>query len=261
MSSDTELEFMVASWSQQQLEMKSKLVVTNTERWQEERKLTYVGGFDLSFCKSDSSVACCTVVVCDVSQQLKVVYEDSRQVKLTTPYIPGYLAFREIEPCLNLYTKLVSKNPEFRPQVFLFDGNGILHPRGLGLASHFGVYTNTCTIGVAKNLYQMDNVLRDDNHLAKINSLTAAGEHFFIENSSASGEVLGAALKTTQEAKRPIYVSVGHRIDLECALWTVMQCVQRFRIPEPTRQADIRSRKVVRKLDGMDTPVNLNKTA
>ncbi|KAK4015249.1 hypothetical protein OUZ56_030232 [Daphnia magna] len=224
MSSDTELEFMVASWSQQQLEMKSKLVVTNTERWQEERKLTYVGGFDLSFCKSDSSVACCTVVVCDVSQQLQVVYEDSRQV-------------------------------------FLFDGNGILHPRGLGLASHFGVYTNTCTIGVAKNLYQMDNVLRDDNHLAKINSLTAAGEHFFIENLSASGEVLGAALKTTQEAKRPIYVSVGHRIDLECALWTVMQCVQRFRIPEPTRQADIRSRKVVRKLDGMDTPVNLNKTA
>lgn len=119
MSSDTELEFRVASWSQQQLEMKSKLVVTNTERWQEERycgflvmapasksqqllfvcitlpfclrfrKLTYVGGFDLSFCKSDSSVACCTVVVCDVSQQLKVVYEDSRQVKLTTPYIPG----------------------------------------------------------------------------------------------------------------------------------------------------------------------------
>lgn len=53
------------------------------------RKLTYVGGFDLSFCKSDSSVACCTVVVCDVSQQLQVVYEDSRQVKLTIPYIPG----------------------------------------------------------------------------------------------------------------------------------------------------------------------------
>ncbi|KAI9556912.1 hypothetical protein GHT06_016706 [Daphnia sinensis] len=90
MSSNTELEQpIVASWSQQQLEMKSKLVVTNTERWQEERKLTYVGGFDISFCKSDPSVACCTLVVCDVSQQLKVVYEDSQQVKLTTPYIPG----------------------------------------------------------------------------------------------------------------------------------------------------------------------------
>jgi len=75
----------------------------------------------------------------------------------------------------------------------MFDGNGILHPRGLGLASHFGVYTNTCTIGVAKNLYQMGNILRDENHFSKINSLDAPGDHFFIENLEGNGsEVLGA---------------------------------------------------------------------
>lgn len=136
-------------------------------------------------------------------------------MKLTTPYVPGdftpylkfcskkklnlffyflkgYLAFREIEPCFNLYTKLLSESPAFRPQVFLFDGNGILHARGLGLASHFGVYTNTCTIGVAKNLYQMGNIQRDDSHLTKIKNLTQAGEHFLIENSNANGEILGA---------------------------------------------------------------------
>jgi deoxyinosine 3'endonuclease (endonuclease V) len=75
----------------------------------------------------------------------------------------------------------------------MFDGNGILHPRGLGLASHFGVCTNTCTIGVAKNLYQMGNILRDEHHLSQINSLSTPGDHFFIENSEGNRvEVLGA---------------------------------------------------------------------
>lgn len=64
------------------------------------------------------------------------------------------------------------------------------------------------------------------------------------------------ALKTSREAKRPVYVSVGHRIGLESAIWTVMQCVHRFRIPEPTRQADIRSRQMVRKLFETDKPVH-----
>lgn len=61
--------------------------------------------------------------------------------------------------------------------------------------------------------------------------------------------VLFKALKTSKGAKRPVYVSVGHRISLETAIWVVMQCVVKYRIPEPTRQADIRSREEIRKLD------------
>ncbi len=57
------------------------------------------------------------------------------------------------------------------------------------------------------------------------------------------------ALKTTEEAKRPVYISIGHRIGLETAIWAVMQCIHRYRIPEPTRQADIRSRQLIRKLE------------
>ncbi|XP_046655206.1 endonuclease V-like [Daphnia pulicaria] len=247
---ESEIESVTALWSQEQLTMKSKLIISNTEPWQTDRKLNLVGGMDISFCKTDSSIAICTLVVCSVSQQLKVVYEDSLHVKLSTPYIPGFLAFREFEPCLNLYTKLTSKHPKLIPQVLMFDGNGILHPRGLGLASHFGVCTNTCTIGVAKNLYQMGSILRDENHFSQINSLSAPGDHFFIKNSAGNGgEILGAALKTTQEAKRPVYISIGHRIGLETAIWAVMQCINRYRIPEPTRQADIRSRHLVRKLE------------
>ena len=108
----------------------------------------------------------------------------------------GFLAFREFEPCLNLYTKLTSRHPELIPELLMFDGNGILHPRGLGLASHFGVCTNTCTIGVAKNLYQMGNILRDEHHLSQINSLSTPGDHFFIKNSDGNVvEVLGAVKK------------------------------------------------------------------
>lgn len=100
------------------------------------------------------------------------------------------MAFREVEPCLTLYKKLTSSNPELIPDVLMFDGNGILHPRGLGLASHFGVMQDVCTIGVAKNLYQMDNIVRDDIHTSKIHSLKEPGDHFFIED--PEGHVLGA---------------------------------------------------------------------
>ena len=101
-----------------------------------------------------------------------------------------------MEPCLNLYNKLVSNHPELIPEVILFDGNGILHPRGLGLASHFGVLLDVCTIGVAKNLYQMGDIIRDDVHLSKIDSLKEPGAHFFIENYETK-EVLGAVRETT----------------------------------------------------------------
>lgn len=74
--------------------------------------------------------------------------------------------------------------------MLIFDGNGVLHPRGLGLASHFGVVMDVCTIGVAKNLYQMENILRDEMHISKLNSLKVPGDHFLIEN--AEGNTIGA---------------------------------------------------------------------
>ena len=86
--------------------------------------------------------------------------------------LKGYLAFREVEHYLKVYQRLIENKPELKPQVVLIDGNGILHPRGFGLASHFGVLANTCTIGVAKNLHHLgDNLMRDDAHLEKIKTL------------------------------------------------------------------------------------------
>ena len=97
----------------------------------------------------------------------------------------GFLAFREIEPCLSLYEKLTINNPELIPQVIIFDGNGILHPQKFGLASHFGVLQNVCTIGAAKNLYQMNEILNNEEHKSKILQLQKPGDHFFIGGTSA----------------------------------------------------------------------------
>ena len=93
---------------------------------------------------------------------------------------------------MKVYQRLIENKPELKPQVVLIDGNGILHPRGFGLASHFGVLANTCTIGVAKNLHHLgDNLMRDDAHLEKIKTLKEAGARFFLENPEAN-ETIGA---------------------------------------------------------------------
>ena len=82
-----------------------------------------------------------------------------------------------------MYQRLMENQPEMIPQVVLIDGNGVLHPRGFGLASHFGVLANTCTIGVAKNLHHLgDSIIRDDIHQAKINDLKEPGGFFLLEN-------------------------------------------------------------------------------
>ncbi|KAL3676237.1 hypothetical protein R1sor_026185 [Riccia sorocarpa] len=116
-------------------------------------RLRYVGGVDLSFSKSDPSFACGALVVLDF-ETLEVVYEDFCTVQLTLPYIPGFLAFRESPVLLNLLERMERKDSGLYPQLLMVDGNGILHPRGFGLASHLGVLANIPTIGVGKTVGQ-----------------------------------------------------------------------------------------------------------
>ncbi|XP_022864836.1 endonuclease V isoform X3 [Olea europaea var. sylvestris] len=166
--------------------------------------LKYVGGVDLSFSKADPSIACATLVVLDLNT-LQVVYEDFSIVKLHTPYIPGFLAFREAPVLLELLEKMKKGSLPFYSQILMVDGNGILHPRGMGLACHLGVLANIPTVGIGKN-----------------------------------------AMRSTQDASKPIFISVGHRVSLTSAIKIVkLSC--RFRVPEPIRQADIRSKACLRK--------------
>ncbi|KAJ4436205.1 endonuclease V-like isoform X2 [Periplaneta americana] len=198
---------------------------------------------DLSFIKGDDNVACAALIVCELPD-FEVVYEDITMVPLTVPYIPGFLGFREAPSLVDAFFRLCDTQPSLVPECLLVDGNGALHPRGFGLASHIGVLCDIPTVGVAKNLYHMDGIVRDDDHKQKISQLCKPGDHFALDTSA--GETLGLALKTSASSTKPVYVSVGHKISLVTAAWIVCHC-SKFRIPEPVRQADVRSREFIRK--------------
>jgi len=272
-------ERQVVGWRAEQEALKRKLVIQDTEEWQrriweeeedeEERneggegsrategsvsstfssgnlpvRLQYVGGVDVSFAP-DGVTACASIVVCDLLNDLSAVYEDFLPFQLTMPYRPGFLAFREAPALMTLWRKLISSKPEVTPQVVLIDGNGILHPHGFGSASHFGVLIDTPTIGVAKKLYHVDGLEKSPAHKRRIDE-TLKRRHDSFELIGDSGAVLGMALRTGNDAKNPVYVSVGHRISLATALEVVKRCSLEFRVPEPIRQADIKSREWLR---------------
>lgn len=202
--------------------------------------LKYVGGVDLSFSKNDSSVACATLVVLDLTT-LQVVHEVSSIIKLDIPYVAGFLAFREAPALLELLQTTKKSALSYYPQVLMVDGNGLLHPRGFGLACHLGVSMNLPTIGVGKNLHHVDGLT-----LSKVTSMFENSSKDVLTLIGDSGTTLGAAMRSSEGSLKPIFVSIGHCISLLTAVEIVRLCC-RYRIPEPVRQADIRSKVCLRK--------------
>ncbi len=111
----------------------------------------------MSFSAEDKEFMCAALVVCSYPS-MKAVYEDYQFYKIDVPYVPGFLAFRELPATKPLLEKLRATKPELMPQVVLVDGNGILHPRGFGLASHLGVLTDVPSIGVSKTVFAIDGL-------------------------------------------------------------------------------------------------------
>ncbi|XP_021495266.1 endonuclease V isoform X1 [Meriones unguiculatus] len=242
-------EETLSLWKREQARLKARVVERDTEAWQQDPTfsgLQRVGGVDVSFVKGDSTQACASLVVLSYPE-LKVVYEDSHMVGLEAPYVSGFLAFREVPFLVELVQQLQEKDPSLMPQVLLVDGNGVLHQRGFGVACHLGVLTELPCIGVAKKLLQVDGLENDALHKEKIMLLQAGGDTFPLVGNS--GTVLGMALKSHDRSTNPLYVSVGHRVSLEVAV-RLTHCCCRFRVPEPIRQADIRSREYIRRTLG-----------
>jgi len=148
-------------------------------------------------------------------KSLSIFETRKARVKTRFPYIPTLLSFREIPSTLAAIKKLKTQ-----PDVFLVDGQGIAHPYRLGFASHLGLILNQPTIGVAKSLL-----------CGKVGDFNEEGWAQIIDRD----EVIGAAL--AKEGKKPIYVSIGHKVSLQRAIVIVKHCTLRHRIPEPIRAA------------------------
>ncbi len=147
----------------------------------------------------------------------------------TMPYIPGYLSFREVPVLLRCYKKLRRK-----PDVLLVDGQGIAHPRTLGLASHLGILLDTPTIGCAKShLYGSYNKPGQQRGDA---TLLYDSEH-----------ELGIVLRT-RDGVKPLFVSPGHLVDLEDCRKYVLTSSVKYRIPKPIRFAHRTAGEAARRL-------------
>ena len=164
-----------------------------------------IAAVDAAFSENHIICAACLYKYPDL-----ILLEESFSIKqVLFPYIPGFLSFREGPAIIEAIGNFVVK-----PDLILFDGQGIAHPKGLGIASHIGVLLSLPTIGCAKS--------------------RLVGEY-----------VIGAVLRTKDNV-RPLFVSPGHKIDLQASIDIILACTIGYRLPEPLRKADFLSRKIKR---------------
>jgi deoxyribonuclease V len=197
-----------------QADLRGKLVLSDDEPGD----IRVVAGADISCTKGDDRVWA-AVVLMDAAD-LETIGEATYCGRASMPYIPGLLSFREGPALLGAFEKLGS-----RPDMVLFDGQGIAHPRGFGLAAHMGLILDLPSVGCAKT--RLIGTFEDPG--------ARRGQHSPL---SLDGKQIGAVLRTKDHVK-PIFVSQGHRVSLERAVDVVLRCTRRYRIPEPVRRAHI----------------------
>ncbi len=180
-----------------------------------------IAGIDAHYAPT-RGLAWAAVAVLD-GTSLELVESAMAAVPLNFPYVPGYLSFRETPAALAALALL--REP---PDLLMVDGQGYAHPRRMGIASHIGLLADIPTVGVAKSRLVGTH---DEPALARG---SAAPLHH-------QGERIGTVLRS-RDGVRPLYVSVGHRLDLASAVSLVLATLRRHRLPEPTRLADILSR-------------------
>jgi len=182
------------------------------------KPIALVAGADISYSKIDNRLVAAVVVM--TFPELEIVEQIEAEGEAVFPYIPGFLSFREAPAMLEAFSRL-----RHEPDVIMVDGQGIAHPRGLGLASHLGVILDHPTIGCAKTRL--------------IGKYAEPGEQKG-ERSPLwqGGKIIGMVLRTRRGTK-PLFISIGHKIDLDTAVSIVLACTRAFRLPEPVRQAHL----------------------
>ena len=179
--------------------------------------IRFVAGADLAF-DPDSNTAFAGVIVYRFPDLEEVERRMARR-KLRFPYVPGLLSFRESPALLAAFARLRTE-----PDLVLIDGHGRAHPRLFGIACHLGVLLDKPTIGCAKSLLVGDYA-EPGRRAGQSTPLLFHGEQ------------VGVVLRTRDNVK-PLFVTPGHRVSLESAVKLVRRCLDGFRLPKPTREAD-----------------------
>ena len=213
----------------EQIKLQSKI---NLENKIDIRNLQVIAGVDLAYWKQeDKEYACCCIVVLDFND-LSIKEKKYCVGEITVPYIPGCLAFREYE----LVEKTVGLL-ENKVDLFVFDGNGYLHPRHMGLATYAGIMLRKPSIGVAKSFYKF----------AEVDYSDLPDEKNAHKDIIINGEVYGKVIRTHKGVK-PVFVSIGNMISLDIATQIVKLTVSdESHIPIPTRYADIMTHEIRKK--------------
>jgi deoxyribonuclease V len=182
-----------------------------------------IAGIDCAFSKDGKKIISGVVVL--KLPDFALIETASAVRKVTFPYIPGLLSFREAPVCIAAVEKLKSK-----PDVFMIDGQGIAHPRRLGIATHLGLFFDKPTIGCAKS--RLTGVYEEPG--------SEKGAHALLKDKkgtpSTQCEIIGAVLRTRTNVK-PVFVSVGNICLLKDAIEITLACAVKYRLPEPTRLA------------------------
>lgn len=183
-----------------------------------------VAGVDVAYAKENDRLVAAVAVLDAMTLELVETATCEQQAQF--PYIPGLFSFRELPPLISALAKLKQT-----PDLIVCDGQGYAHPRRFGLACHLGVLYDVPTIGCGKT-----RLLGEHTEPGQNRGATAE----LTEN----GEAIGCVLRT-QDAVKPIYVSIGHRISLNTASEWVLKLSRKYRLPETTRQADQLVRRVL----------------
>jgi len=179
-------------------------------------KIEKVAGADVSFLEKEAIAG----VVVLRFPDLKIIERQFFTCPVKFPYVPGLLTFREGPALLGAFEKVKTE-----PDVILFDGQGIAHPRRMGIATHLGLFLDRPTIGCAKSKLCGDYLAVGRGR----------GNYSLLREGK---EVIGAVVRT-KRGVNPIFVSPGNKIDFPTSIKVVLECATRYRLPEPTRQAHL----------------------
>ena len=206
---------------EEQLSIKDEVVIED-----ELEEYEVVGGVDVSY---TDSTAYGSISIWDEEKEI-----DSLTIKteVSFPYISTYLSFRELPVLIELMEELEKTNIH-KPDVLMVDGNGILHPYKIGIASHLGVELDIPTIGVAKSMLT-GKIKKEVTHEDPVSEISDDNDH-----------LIGYAYLSSSRAKNPIYISPGHKISPKSSLEKVKTYCE-YKIPQPVRKAHIRANKTRR---------------